>query len=115
MQSRATGACLDDSSMGLRGFGCNGLDFQRWNFMMVGDIYYRIQNMSTTRCLDHSNEYGLRTVNCNAGAYQTWRVVTFSGGIEVQNFGTGKCLDDSNLGVRAINCNGTVHQRWNFN
>lgn len=116
LQSRATGACLDDSSFGLRGFGCNGLDFQRWNIMFTGDVYYRIQNMATGRCLDDSSN-GFRTVDCNGGQWQLWSIIKQgSNGSEIKNrFGTTRCVDDSNLGVRTLPCNGTVYQRWNLN
>lgn len=116
LRSRATGACLDDSSFGLRGFGCNGLDFQRWNVIFTGDAYYRIQNMATGRCLDDSS-YGFRTVDCNGGQWQLWSIIKQgSNGSEIKNrFGTTRCVDDSNLGVRTLPCNGTVYQRWDLN
>ena len=114
VQNRVTWACLDDSSLGLRGFPCNGLDFQRWNFTLVGDVYYRVQNISNGRCLDHSDAYGLRTLSCNGGGYQLWSVLDLGNGIELRNAQSGSCLDDSNLGVRAIGCNGGQYQRWNL-
>lgn len=82
--------------------------------MLNGDIYYDIQNMETGRCLDHSNEYGLRTLTCTGVGYQRWTVVDLGNGIEIRNAMTGACLDDSGLGLRAIRCNGGQFQRWNL-
>ncbi|OFE10818.1 hypothetical protein A5N83_00620 [Rhodococcus sp. 1139] len=115
LRSNATGACLDDSSLGLRGFACNGLIFQKWNVDQADIAQFKIQSNSTGRCLDHSNENGLRTVDCNGLNWQKWNITNKNGGLEVRNRQTGKCLDDSNLGVRAISCNDTIYQRWSLN
>ncbi|WP_083291355.1 RICIN domain-containing protein [Rhodococcus sp. 1139] len=114
VRSNATGACLDDSSLGLRGFACNGLVFQKWDVIQLDFAQFELQSISTGRCLDHSNDYGLRTVDCNNGSWQKWNIVNKNGGLEIMNRATNKCLDDSNLGVRVISCNSTVHQRWSL-
>lgn len=115
LTSNATGACLDDSSLGLRGFACNGLIFQKWNVDQADWAQFKIQSRSTNRCLDHSNENGLRTVDCNQLNWQKWNITNKNGGLEIMNRQTGKCLDDSNLGIRAISCNNTIYQRWSLN
>ncbi|WP_084721693.1 RICIN domain-containing protein [Rhodococcus marinonascens] len=115
VQNRVTGACLDNSSFGLRAFSCNGLDFQRWNFLFTDDLVYVVQNLSTGLCLDHSTQNGLRALGCNTGSVsQRWVVMDLGNGIQFQTVLNNNCLDDSGLGLRAISCNGGQYQRWNL-
>jgi len=75
------------------------------------------KNRSTSRCLDDSVQFGLRTFYCNGMNYQQWRVTRQSNTLtEVvfRNVNTDKCLDDSiEFGVRTFPCNGLSYQRWN--
>ncbi|WP_139277701.1 RICIN domain-containing protein [Rhodococcus marinonascens] len=112
VRSNATGACLDDSSFGLRALPCNGLTYQRWNLIQFDHIaQFEIQSLSTGRCLDDST-FGLRTVDCNNQSYQRWAIFSKTGGVEISNRATLKCLDDSGLGLRAIACNDGQFQKW---
>ena len=111
IRSNATGACLDYSSFGTRGFACNGTPFQMWNVTQQDFAQFELQNLPTGRCLDHSIAYGLRTIDCNNGMFQKWNI-TDKGGLEIMNRGTNQCLDDSSYGVRVVPCNNLVFQRW---
>ncbi|MEU5879764.1 RICIN domain-containing protein [Spirillospora sp. NPDC047279] len=115
LQNRFTRACLDDSfEYGLRGFPCNGFDFQRWNTILRGDASWTVTNLATGRCLDHSDEYGLRSIVCNGNAHQEWIILDTGGALELRNRKTRLCLDDSQVGVRGFPCNSLDYQRWNF-
>lgn len=111
-QNKGTGRCLDDSSLGLRTFPCNGLVFQQWRTRQFDFVYIEFYNNNTGRCLDDS-DFGLRTVSCNGGGWQYWVVRNTSSGIEIQNRYTLRCLDDSGAGLRTYSCNGGIWQRWN--
>lgn len=115
VRANATGACLDDSSYGLRAFPCNNTKFQRWNVAQQDFAQFEIQSLSTGRCLDDSQAYGLRTVDCNKMSYQMWNITSKSGGLEIMNRATNRCLDDSGLGLRAIGCNNGTYQKWSLN
>ncbi|MFC9973172.1 ricin-type beta-trefoil lectin domain protein [Spirillospora sp. NPDC127200] len=116
LQNRFTQACLDNShAYGLRGFPCNGLDFQRWNIILRSNIGSTVTNIATNRCLDDSNEYGLRAITCNGHpGHQEWIVIDNGGYLELRNRQTYRCLDDSPLGVRTHSCNSQDYQRWKF-
>ncbi|MGI5167176.1 RICIN domain-containing protein [Spirillospora sp. CA-253888] len=115
MQNRFTQACLDDSrAYGLRGFPCNGLDFQRWNTVERQWGMWTVENVATGHCLDDSNEYGLRAITCNGYPHQMWTLQDRGGYLELWNRQTRRCLDDSPVGVRSFSCNGQDYQRWNF-
>ncbi|WP_442971880.1 ricin-type beta-trefoil lectin domain protein [Rhodococcus sp. WMMA185] len=114
IRSNATGACLDSSSFGVRGFPCNGLAYQRWNVSQLDFAQFELESHGTWQCLDHNDAYGLRTSECRTlSTNQKWNI-TNKGGLEIRNRATNKCLDDSALGVRVITCNDTVYQRWSL-
>ncbi len=73
------------------------------------------QNRSTTRCLDDSAQFGLRTFYCNNMSYQQWRVTvqtTTVNEVVFRNVNTDKCIDDSfEFGLRTFPCNGLRYQR----
>src|SRR5438270_7968336 len=57
-QNVHTNRCLDDSGDDshdvLRGFPCNGLDFQKWIVHVQADGTRELRNVHTNRCLDDS-------------------------------------------------------------
>lgn len=73
-------------------------------------------------CLDDSNDFGLRTYECNQnsvdGGWQRWRVVNWSSGYgQLKNVNTGRCLDwSSDYGLRTYECNNPSfangYQKW---
>ncbi|MEV5938615.1 RICIN domain-containing protein [Streptomyces sp. NPDC051994] len=66
-----TGRCIDDSfAYGLRAFGCNGLNYQRWEIYYNGNGTLTFRNENTGRCIDDSGAYGLRSFGCNGMNYQ---------------------------------------------
>jgi hypothetical protein len=69
-----TGLCLDDSSVGLRGYSCNGLDYQNWYATDNYDGSFVLQNVQTGLCLDDSFHSGLRGYPCNGLDYQWWNI-----------------------------------------
>ncbi|MFD7665098.1 RICIN domain-containing protein [Streptomyces sp. NPDC059788] len=111
----ATGSCLDDSlAYGLRGFGCNGMDFQKWNVHVWNDATFQFRNINTQRCL-YDDGRVLATRPCNSSREQSWFVTHHgSDSISFQSQATNKCLDDSEFGLRTIPCAGgsNRHQLW---
>lgn len=113
IKNRSTGRCIDDSSIGLRSFSCNGLQYQRFLTTQIGFADFTLTNQATLRCLDDSS-YGLRSIGCNGGTYQKWYLQDNGNGVEVRNTQTNRCIDDSSYGLRSFSCNGLQYQRWNF-
>jgi hypothetical protein len=118
-QNMVTGACLDDSPLGLRGMPC-GYDnpWQHWSYTRNVDGF-SIRNSSTGNCLDDS-PYGLRMMPCGFSnewsglEWQRWYFLQWPhGAYNLKNASTGACLDDSHqYGVRAFPCNNTDFQGW---
>lgn len=68
------------------------------------------KNQATGRCLDDSQQYGLRPFGCNGLDYQLFQI---TGGAAIINNHTGRCLDDSpQFHLRSFPCNGLQYQRW---
>ncbi|MEV0274940.1 RICIN domain-containing protein [Streptomyces sp. NPDC050610] len=110
----ATGSCLDDSNYGLRGFGCNGLNFQQWSIHVWNDGTRQIKNVNTNRCL-YDDGVTLATRPCNNSPQQSWWITHHrADSISFQSQATNKCLDDSQYGLRTIGCAGgsNDHQLW---
>ncbi|WP_255956101.1 RICIN domain-containing protein [Streptomyces odontomachi] len=114
LQNQHTGNCLDDSSLGVRAIGCNGLNFQKWRLMVWENNRVELLNGATGNCLDDSVEFHLRAYPCNGGtAWQSWYTRDWGGVLEYLNGATGLCLDDSEVGVRTFSCHGpTDYQNW---
>ncbi len=114
LRNKATGACVDDSRLGLRAFPCNGTNFQHWFEYAVEDPNrYTFTNSETQNCLDDSS-LGLRALRCNDTNYQKWSMYLVGPGrqIVLRNVATGGCLDDSSYGLRTFECNNTDFQVW---
>ncbi len=114
-QNRATSACIDESfAYGVRGYGCNDSNFQKWNVHIYNDATRQFRNLATGRCLDDSLQYGLRTFGCNNSEFQSWDVETIGHNlISLSNQATGRCLDDSNeYGLRTYACHTSNYQAW---
>ena len=118
IQNQNTKRCLDDSfAYGLRAFGCNGLDFQKWAvYEPAGQnspIWF-LKNLATGRCVDDSAAYGLRAFPCNNMNFQQWGTPWFSPS-QMLNMNTKLCLDDSlDYGLRAFPCNNLDYQSWSW-
>jgi hypothetical protein len=113
LKNDATGRCLDHSASGLRGFSCNGLDYQQWNLepplpSQFPDGVYSVTNQQTGRCLDDTGGNSadhLWGYMCFHNAYhsnaaQDWQVTTVvtSGTtrqVVFKDLVTGRCLDDN--------------------
>ncbi|GAA4524276.1 RICIN domain-containing protein [Amycolatopsis samaneae] len=115
----ATGGCLDDSAKsGLRTFGCNKYDYQRWN-AHPRNGYVQLRNLATGRCLDDSKKFGIRAVkpcwpdgNANA-VFQNWKVLRTGKLIQFRNQSTGLCLADIGGGkLRTEPCSAATNQKW---
>ncbi|MEV4950134.1 RICIN domain-containing protein [Streptomyces sp. NPDC053755] len=79
----------------------------------TADPVNTFQNQETGRCIDHTNEGGLRAFPCNNTNAQKWYVKSWGDGTRrFQNVLTGKCIDDSNVGFRVLDCNDGVFQSW---
>ncbi|MCX5264691.1 RICIN domain-containing protein [Streptomyces sp. NBC_00199] len=109
----ATGSCLDDSAAGLRGFSCNGSNYQNWRVHVWNDGTRQFRNVATGRCL-YDDGVTLATRSCNSSTQQSWWVWQRGGGaISLENQATSECLDDSEFGLRTIGCDpGNRHQNW---
>lgn len=72
------------------------------------------------RCLCTTTNVGTRTdlvqqCNCNAplaGFPMTWRLIQDAGGLQIQNAGSGKCLDVTSNPARQAPCNALPTQRF---
>ncbi|MEV7675282.1 RICIN domain-containing protein [Streptomyces sp. NPDC088752] len=108
----ATGSCLDDSRQyGLRGYGCNGGVYQRWNVHVWNDGTRQFRNVATGECL-YDDGVTLDTRACNSSREQSWFVYKSGDRVTFQSQATGECLDDSRYGLRTIGCNGGRNQTW---
>jgi hypothetical protein len=73
MTNQATGRCVDDSfGYGLRAFGCNGQNYQRWLWIAWSDGTSTFVNENTGRAIDDSLGYGLRSFTENDESYQSF-------------------------------------------
>lgn len=73
LRNHLTNRCLDDSSLGLRTFGCNGTVFQRWvPFYWEQDGTMRLQNQATGQCLRAGSGGSVLTVKCDSYEVQWW-------------------------------------------
>jgi hypothetical protein len=74
------------------------------------------KNKQTTRCLDDSAQFGVRSFPCNGLNYQDWlvtRQAQYPSDVVMRNQNTQLCLDDSaEFGLRTFGCNGLIWQRW---
>ncbi|MFD7261671.1 RICIN domain-containing protein [Streptomyces sp. NPDC059874] len=59
------------------------------------------KNANTGECLDHSFQYGLRTITCYYNEWQTWNVWTNGPYVVLQNSSTGQCLYETWYGAPA--------------
>jgi hypothetical protein len=80
LQNLETGACLDDSIYGLRGYYCDQYHdslriFQQFKLtFFLGDHAYQLQNMATGSCVDDNLEGdGLHGNYCNTTYFQKWQ------------------------------------------
>ncbi|WP_186762724.1 RICIN domain-containing protein [Lentzea tibetensis] len=112
-QNVYTGACVDDSSYGLRGYGCNGKVFQDWTVHVWNDGTRQFRSRATGECL-YDDGYTLDTRPCNSSREQSWYVDKNNGGAQLQSQATLECLDDSSWGLRTLPCspNWNTHQRF---
>lgn len=109
--------CVDDSiDYGVRMFGCNGLNYQKWYIDASWPNPYSptfFQNVATGRCLDDS-VYGLRVLPCNGGTWQIWEPTIWGDNTwQLQNRATGRCLAASHNGsVHSSTCTQSEWQSW---
>ncbi|MEU3957607.1 RICIN domain-containing protein [Streptomyces achromogenes] len=107
----ATGRCLDDSSAGVRTFGCNQMDFQKWEVHVFQDNTRRLRNIATGQCLA-SGGGRLTMRGCDSSREVSWLVGRGGGGLTFKNQASGTCLDDSSIGLRLFACNQLNFQAW---
>ncbi|KQX46290.1 MULTISPECIES: RICIN domain-containing protein [unclassified Streptomyces] len=108
----ATGSCLDDSQQfGLRGYGCNGGVYQKWNVHVWGDGTRQLRNLATNECL-YDDGYTLATRACNSSREQSWFAHKNGDRVTFESQATGECLDDSEYGLRTIQCYYNRNQTW---
>lgn len=113
-QNMSTKACMDDSSeFGLRGYACNGLDFQRWRIRNSDGTAQQIQNVDTGKCL-YDDGVVLDTRPCDSSLPRSWVVLTNGGAPDtVRSRATGKCLHDGEYGLQTLPCKPEdIHQQW---
>ncbi|MEV5971257.1 RICIN domain-containing protein [Streptomyces sp. NPDC051921] len=106
-RSRATFACLDDSTAhGLRTTLCYGNSHQTWTVHVWADGTRRMQNHATRLCLADFPDGDASTQPCDEGKDESWIVHRYpNGDIELKNQKTGRCLDDStDHGLRTFPC-----------
>ncbi|MGW4518472.1 RICIN domain-containing protein [Streptomyces sp. NPDC004393] len=67
LRSKATGLCLDDSfAYSLRTTRCNGLNWQKFEFVPTGSFgTYVLRNQATGRCVHDSPSRGISARPCN--------------------------------------------------
>ncbi|MCM2424588.1 RICIN domain-containing protein [Streptomyces sp. RKAG337] len=110
----ATGSCLDDSEFGLRGYSCNGSNFQNWRVHVWNDATVQLRNVATGRCL-YDDGGTLTTRGCDSSPQQSWTATHHrASSISLQSQATQECLDDSEFGLRTLGCAGgkNDHQLW---
>ncbi|WP_329274544.1 RICIN domain-containing protein [Streptomyces sp. NBC_00691] len=108
----ATGSCLDDSQQfGLRGYGCNGGVYQKWNVHVWGDGTRQLRNLATNECL-FDDGFTLDTRACNSSREQSWFAHKSGDRVTFQSQATSECLDDSQYGLRTIQCSYNRNQTW---
>ncbi|WP_052591712.1 RICIN domain-containing protein [Luteipulveratus mongoliensis] len=104
--------CIDDSDQGLRMMDCESDNpHQQWEVRKWNDNTRQLKNVATGRCLDHSNQYGVRTFTCHDPSsdfskFQSWTVDHKSGsagdgeasGISLTNQATGTRLAEEGSG-----------------
>ncbi|MEU1444069.1 hypothetical protein ACFY1B_52355 [Streptomyces mirabilis] len=85
IQNANTGDCIDDNTNAsgqdvLRHWPCSGASFSNGNQKWWISWYWGnpvLKNAATLRCLDDSNDFGLRGYDCNApsiqNGYQRWQ------------------------------------------
>ncbi|WP_052441580.1 RICIN domain-containing protein [Streptacidiphilus anmyonensis] len=125
--------CLDDSNDGangsdlMRGYTCNYGTYQMWNVIQYNGGWVQLRNVGTGRCLDYSNQFGLRGYPCkgygswSTDGYQSWemktRVLSLQNNVlqdVVQNAnlnpldGYNQCLTDfwTGIGMDGGDCSG---------
>jgi Ricin-type beta-trefoil lectin domain len=83
---------------------------------MLGAVY-EIHNPLYNTCLDSDNSGNVYTNPCNHGAYQKWSLTASSGGYEIQDLQTGRCLDHPPTGGGVItnSCDGGLQRTWTLN
>lgn len=115
----------------VRNVPCNSYDTsQRWQVVTYANGWANLENVRDSRCLDYSQEYGLRGFGCYttsfAGGWQQWRLVTrwHNGQIQAvlengryQEDQANMCADLSlRFGLRGYPCNGpsqnSGYQAW---
>lgn len=111
-----TARCLENPA----GFGdmvqaypCNSANDQRWTVYQIGS-FRELRNYATGRCLDHSQEYGVRAIRCNGWNWQRWLPHRASDGtIFLVNKATALCLGDGKQ-VFAHSCGDLTRRdlRW---
>ncbi|WAZ22755.1 RICIN domain-containing protein [Streptomyces cinnabarinus] len=117
-RSRATFACLDDSSEhGLRTTICHNNSHQKWTVHVWADGTRRMRNHATGLCLADYPDGDASTQPCDQGKDESWIVHRFpNGDVELKNQKTGRCLDDSEHGLRTFPCgthtNPSLYQSW---
>lgn len=109
----ATGSCLDDSNYGVRGFGCNGTNFQLWTATAYTDGSVRMRSVATGKCLFDDGRT-LTTLPCDWSRQQRWTVQKPDIDKYIfRSVATNECLDDSAWGLRTMPCTGdNRHQLW---
>ncbi|MFJ6783369.1 RICIN domain-containing protein [Streptomyces yangpuensis] len=111
-RNKAAQTCLDDSVEGLRGWPCNGLHYQEWDFRPHGSGPGDLRNRATGACLDGSGT-APRARSCDGSTHQDWTVTGREDGtLQLRNLATGTCLEAGAAALTARTCDGTDPQRW---
>lgn len=112
-QNQGTRQCMDDSyKYGLRGFTCNGGEWQRWVLTRWKDGTYQLKNGSTQRCI-FSSLSGTTMRTCDSSREESWYVTRWNDGTwQMKSQSTGDCLEHHQYGLRAVECTASTIQSW---
>jgi len=79
----------------------------------LADPINRFQSLGTLRCMDDNPER-FKTLPCNGGPFQDWRVHTFQDGTRrFQNVATGRCIAAGAFDILVTaSCNTSENQSW---
>ncbi|MGW5249773.1 RICIN domain-containing protein [Streptomyces sp. NPDC004129] len=98
LRSKATGLCLDDSfAYSLRTTRCNGLNWQKFEFVPTGSFgTYVLRNQATGRCVHDSPSRGISARPCNYSYLNQRWYISPPWGTEplLRNTATWRCIDN---------------------
>ncbi|MEU2616455.1 RICIN domain-containing protein [Micromonospora sp. NPDC007271] len=94
---------------------CSGASGQQWtiNPNSIGETTF--VNYQTGLCLDSNSAGDVYAISCNGGAYQRWYLAG-TGGRQIRNAATERCLDGTGGNVITSRCNDLASsQAWTIN